>query len=415
MGDENVDFVLHSDLNCFYASVEMVENPSLRDKPIAVCGSTDDRHGIVLTKNYLAKPYGIRTGEANWQARQKCPGLIMVNPHYELYLRYSAYVKKIYGEFAENIEPFGMDECWLSLNNLKDIHEAEHLAHCIRKKIYNETGLTVSVGVSFSKIFAKLGSDMKKPDAVTVISKENYREKVFPLPVCELLYAGPATTRRLRFHNVFTIGELASTDGELIRSWLGKNGLMLHAFACGQDGTAVCPDNFTFPILSVGHGATCIRDLETNYEVWLCILDLSQDIGKRLRNHELSAQGVELAVRDCELVTHSFQTQLSFMTQSPLDLARVAYTLFRLNYNWKRNIRSLTVRAIRLKEAGTPAQLDLFGDYVHAEKIRRMEDAIYDIRARYGKNSICSASQMGSPEMAKDQCEIVPMPGMMYR
>ena len=244
------EMILHSDLNCFYASVEMNENPRLRGKAVAVCGSTEDRHGIVLTASYPAKRMGVKTGAANWQARQCCPGLICVPPHYELYMKYSKLVRRIYARYTDDIEPFGMDENWLSIPYGRGDVEREGrlIAEEIRKSVREEIGLTVSIGVSFSKIFAKLGSDMKKPDAVTVISRANFQEKVWPLAVSELLYVGPATTRRLMSMNVMTIGDLAKADPELIRSRLGKNGIMLWRFANGADHSPVMPAEFVPPI-----------------------------------------------------------------------------------------------------------------------------------------------------------------------
>ena len=228
------EMILHSDLNCFYASVEMNENPYLRGKAIAVCGSTEDRHGIVLTASYPAKRMGVKTGAANWQARQCCPGLICVPPHYELYLKYSKLVRRIYARYTDDIEPFGMDENWLAIPYGRgDVErEGRMIAEEIRRSVRKEIGLTVSIGVSFSKIFAKLGSDMKKPDAVTVISRANFQEKVWPLAVSELLYVGPATTRRLMSMNVMTIGDLAKIDdnGVLIRTANDKPGYFAVGF-----------------------------------------------------------------------------------------------------------------------------------------------------------------------------------------
>lgn len=275
------EMILHSDLNCFYASVEMNENPYLRGKAIAVCGSTEDRHGIVLTASYPAKRMGVKTGAANWQARQCCPGLICVPPHYELYLKYSKLVRRIYARYTDDIEPFGMDENWLAIPYGRgDVErEGRMIAEEIRRSVREEIGLTVSIGVSFSKIFAKLGSDMKKPDAVTVISRANFQGKVWPLAVSELLYVGPATTRRLMSMNVMTIGDLAKADPELIRSRLGKNGVMLWRFANGADHSPVMPAEFVPPIKSVGHGTTCVCDLEAEYPVWLVLYELAQDVG----------------------------------------------------------------------------------------------------------------------------------------
>ena len=226
--------ILHSDLNCFYAAVEMNEDPLLRGRKVAVCGSVENRHGIVLTASYPAKREGVRTGMANWQALQVCPDLIIVPPRYDLYLKYSRMVRRIYLRWSDAVESFGMDECWINLPFTEDVTgEGVRTAETIRRAVREETGLTVSVGVSFSKVFAKLGSDMKKPDAVTVITPENYEDRIWPLPVRELLYVGPATSRKLLTKGVRTIGDLARTDPRLIRAWLGKNGLMLREFANG--------------------------------------------------------------------------------------------------------------------------------------------------------------------------------------
>ena len=237
--------ILHSDLNCYYASVEMNEHPELRGKKVAVCGSTENRHGIVLTASYPAKRSGVKTGMANWQAKQACPDLIMVDPHYDLYLRYSKIVRSIYKRYADCIEPFGMDENWISIPCCKSIdQDGLKLAEDIRKTVREETGLTVSIGVSFSKIFAKLGSDMKKPDAVTVVSRENYKDTAWKLPVSDLLYVGPATTRKLATYNIHTIGDLANADPNILHYKLGKNGIMLWNFANGTDCAQVMPQEY---------------------------------------------------------------------------------------------------------------------------------------------------------------------------
>lgn len=198
--------ILHSDLNCFYASVEVNENPKLRDQAIAVCGSTEERHGIVLTASYPAKRRGVKTGMANWQAVRACPGLICVPPHYELYVKYSRLVRNIYLRYTDKMEPYGMDECWLDVSGSRQLHgDGTAIAEEIRKAVRDELGLTVSIGVSFNKIFAKLGSDMKKPDAVTTLPRDDWKGRVWPLPVSELLYVGPATTRKLMSRNILTI------------------------------------------------------------------------------------------------------------------------------------------------------------------------------------------------------------------
>lgn len=411
------EIILHSDLNCFYASVEMNENPALRGKAVAVCGSTEDRHGIVLTASYPAKRMGVKTGAANWQARQACPGLICVPPHYELYLQYSRVVRSIYADYTDHIEPFGMDENWLSIPHCSGDIEQEgvQIAEEIRRRVREETGLTVSVGVSFSKIFAKLGSDMKKPDAVTAISRDNFREKVWPLPVSELLYVGRATTRKLVSRNICTIGALACCEPELLRQWLGVNGVMLWRFANGEDHAQVMPKGFVAPIKSVGHGATCVCDLDSDYAVWRVLYELAQDVQHRLRKHELAAQGVQITVKDNDLAYRQYQAPLSFPTQSCLEIASAGYDLFRQRYNWPRPVRALTIRGINLISVHQPLQLDLFNDAERRDRRRALEDAVDDLRGRFGNQIVRAASLMGENVMAQDKCELVMMPGWMHR
>ncbi len=408
--------ILHSDLNCFYASVEMNEQPTLKGKTVAVCGSTENRHGIVLTASYPAKRRGVKTGMANWQALQACPGLIVVPPRYDLYLKYSRIVRGIYRRYSETIEPFGMDENWIELPFTNDVEGVGyHTAEEIRRAVESETGLTVSVGVSFSKIFAKLGSDMKKPNAVTVVSRGDYRQKVWPLPVSDLLYAGPATTRKLAAFRCRTIGDLANADPELIRRKLGKNGLMLREFANGTDGSAVMPADYVAPVKSVGHGVTCVRDLDSAYEVWLVLLELAQDVGHRLRVHELQARGVQVSIRDKDLGWQQWQAPLPYPSQSPYEIACAGYDLFRAHYHWEKTVRAMTIRAINPNSASSPVQLDLFNDYARRARQKALDDAIDGIRQRFGERAVYNACPMGDLSMATDRCETVPMPNPMYR
>lgn len=279
----------------------------------------------------------------------------------------------------------------------------------------DEIGLTVSIGVSFSKIFAKLGSDMKKPDAVTVISRENYREKVWSLPVSELLYVGPATTRKLMNLNVNTIGDLANIDPELLRNKLGKNGIMLWRFANGADHSAVMPDDFVAPIKSVGHGTTCVCDLDSDYPVWQVLYELAQDVGHRLHKHELAANGVQITVKDNDLDYRQYQVPLPFPTQSPLEIAQTGFELFRHRYPWHKPVRALTIRGINLTPENQPVQLDLFCDAERRERRKALDDCVDDIRRRFGNRAIYAASLMGDLKMAQDKCETVMMPGLMYQ
>ena len=260
--------ILHVDMNNFYASVECMLEPSLRGKPVAVCGSTEERHGIVLAKNYEAKAYGVQTAEAIWQAKQKCKNLVIVPPHYDQYLRFSNKARKIYERFTDKIEAYGMDECWLDVTGCY-LGSGPEIADIIRRTIKFELGLTVSVGVSFNKIFAKLGSDMKKPDAVTVIERHAFKEKIWSLPAEDLLGVGRATKKKLQKFGIKTIGELAGAPEDLMRREFGKNGVLLQQFARGNDMSEVKPCDYVMPIKSIGHGITTVQDLEKDKHLWL--------------------------------------------------------------------------------------------------------------------------------------------------
>ena len=293
--------------------------------------------------------------------------------------------------------------------------EGIRTAEEIRARVRRETGLTVSVGVSFSKIFAKLGSDMKKPDAVTVITRDNYRSTVWPLKVGELLYVGPATDRRLRLMGVDTIGKLACLSRETVRMRLGKNGDMLWSFANGLDDAPVCPADFVAPIKSVGHGTTCVRDLDSEYEVWRVLYELAQDVGHRLRKYGLKAGGVCVSVRQKDLAWAQYQHPLPAGTQSPLEIAQAGFALFRAMYRWRQPVRALTIRGVDVRPAAEPVQTDLFGAAARREKQRCLDDAVDDIRRRFGYESIRPASLMRDRLGATDRCETVQLPRPMYR
>lgn len=407
--------ILHSDLNSFYASVEMMLDPSLKGRAVAVCGSTEDRHGIVLAKSELAKKAGVKTGMVNWEAKQKCPGLILVAPQYDQYLKYSALTRAIYHRFTDLVEPFGMDECWLDVTGSKQIFgDGMKIAENVRAAVKEELGLTVSIGVSFNKIFAKLGSDMKKPDAITEVSRENFKQRVWPLPASDLLYVGRATTRKLADKGIVTIGDIAARDPKHLRSWLGVNGEMIWSFASGNDNSRVMPQDFVSPVKSIGHGITCVADLENEEEVWKVMLELSQDIGHKLRTHELMAGGVQITVKSNDLDYRQYQSQFALATRSPMTIAEKSRELFCARYIWNRPVRAITVRAINLVAQTTPQQMDLFTDVKRIEKRDRLETAIEDIRRRFGKRSIYSASLMGDLKMPGYGAHEVIMPGMMY-
>jgi len=407
--------VLHSDMNCFYASVEMMLDPSLRGKAVAVCGSTENRHGIVLAKSELAKKAGVKTGMVNWQARQVCPDLIMVPPQYDQYLKYSKLAHEIYYRYTDLVEPFGMDECWCDVTASRTMGTPMEIAERIRQATREELGLTVSIGVSFNKIFAKLGSDMKKPDAITEITQENFKEKVWPLPASDLLYVGPSTQKKLSDIGIHTIGDLARLTPEHLKQMFGVKGYDLWAYSNGEDTSRVMHKDFVSPVKSIGHGITCTADLENEEEVWRVMLELSQDIGHKLRLHQLAARTVQVSIRDCNLYSRQFQCKLPFVTQLPDEIAKTAFRSFQENYKWASSIRSLTVRVIELQSKSVPRQCSLFVDEKKLEARERLQDAVEDIRRRYGKRSIVNGSLLGDLKMPTQRDFEVIIPGAMYQ
>ena len=403
-------------MNCFYASVEMMLDPSLRGKAVAVCGSTENRHGIVLAKSELAKKAGAKPGMVNWEARQRCPDLIMVKPQYEQYLKYSELARNIYQRYTDQVEPYGMDECWLDVGGSRSVcGSGMEIAENIRKTVKEELGLTVSIGVSFNKMFAKLGSDMKKPDAITEIRKAEFKEKIWPLPASDLLFVGRATTAKLEQYGITTIGGIANADPQFLKRLLGVNGLGLWRSAAGLDDSPVMHKDFVSPIKSVGHGITCTADLENEDEVWKVMLELSQDIGHRLRIHKLKASGVQISIRSNDLGFRQYQAPLTLATQSPSVIAHKAIQIFRDNYRWIMPVRAVTVRAIKLRPKNEPEQIDLFTDMRQLERLDRLDDCIEDIRRRFGKRAVFQACLLGDLKMPFDNREKVVMPGVMGR
>ena len=408
--------ILHCDINNCYASIECRNDPALQGRPVAVTGSTEMRHGIVLAKNQIAKGFGVKTGDVIWEAKMKCPGLICVPPHYDEYLKVSRQVKEIYLSYTDMVEPFGIDECWLDVTPSTRLFGCGHdIAYEIKERVKEEVGITISAGVSFNKIFAKLGSDMKKPDAVTDIPEESFRELIWDLPCESLIFCGRATTKKLNRYAIHTIGDLANAREGMMRSLLGVNGVFLWHAARGEDRSRVMPSGITVPVKSVGHGITTYEDLVDGNDVWKVFLELSQDIGHRLRKYDLKAKGVQITVRCSDLHFMQLQGQLAYPTQSPLILARKAMELFEDHYSWDMNVRALTVRAIGLMAAEYPDQLILNEDHTNEETMKKLDDAVDDIRARFGKNSIRNAILLTGTKIPSSKPDNVVMPSAMYR
>ena len=413
MADERV--ILHSDMNSFYASVEAMLNPSLKGKAVAVCGATEERHGIVLAKSELAKKAGVKTGMVNWEAKQRCPGLILVPPQYDQYVKYSRLAHEIYYRYTDLVEPFGMDECWLDVTGSGTYGTGMEIAEKIRTACREELGLTVSIGVSFNKIFAKLGSDMKKPDAITEITRADFKEKVWPLAASELIYVGRATEKKLAGYGVHTVGELAAIQPDILQGWFGINGLKLWAYANGADKSRVMHKDFVSPMKSIGHGITCTADLDDEEEVSRVLLELSQDVGHRLRIHDLCAQGVQIYVRGNDLHGFQFQCKLPFRTQLPSEIAAAGFRLFQERYRWGTKVRAVCIRAIDLVPKSEVEQLNMFVDTARRDRRERLEDAIESLRDRYGKRAITYAALLGNLKMPDDGRHSVKMPGLMYQ
>ena len=384
--------ILHSDLNNFYASVELLKHPELRGRAVAVCGSKEDRHGIVLAKNQFAKQAGVKTGDAIWQAEKKCPGIVQLPADFSAYLRVSKAVRKIYERYTDRVEAYGIDECWLDVTQTQSMFGGGlAIAEQIRAAVKGEIGVTVSVGVSWNKIFSKLASDMQKPDAVTVISPENYRECAWRLSVEDLLYVGAATARKLKEHGISTIGQLAQADAALLRGFLGKWGDYLHTFANGQDQTPVCRREEEQNIKSIGNSLTCYRDLESDEDIYMLLLLLSDSVAARLRESAFGkAKTVHLSVTDSSLAHWGKQGKLPYPSKVSADIAACAFRLYKQVYPGILPVRALGVSVCGF--TGENDQMNIFADILGQNRQEKMEDTLDKLRKRYGNNIIQRAA-----------------------
>ena len=378
--------ILHSDLNGFYASVECLYHPNVRHLPVAVGGDPEQRHGIILAKNQHAKKHGITTGEAIWQAKQKCPNLVVFKPDFIKYLKFGRLVREMYSDYSDRVEPFGLDEAWIDVTGSRK--SGKEIADEIRQRITDEFGITASVGVSDNKIFAKLGSDMRKPDATTVISHENFRDLVWPLPASDLLYVGRSITRKFSSINIMTIGDIAHCDPCVLKILLGKWGETLWCFANGLDSSPVAHVGEASAVKSIGNSTTTPRDLKCEADVWMTICVLSESVAARLRDHGFKCRTVQIHVRDNKLYTFERQAKLSHPSQVSTEILSLAMDLFRNNYHWENPIRGVGVRGTDLVNAMNNKQLTFFEDETREEKYIRLENTIDDIRRRFGHFSM---------------------------
>ena len=397
-------YILHCDCNSFFASVELLPHPELWNKPVAVGGDSQSRHGIVLAKNEVAKKYGIKTAETLWQARKKCPDLIVLPPHHDLYTKYSKIINEIYTKYTDLVEPFGIDESWLDVTNTYMLFadSPQQLADQLRDRIRYETGLTISVGVSFNKIFAKLGSDYKKPDATTVITPENFKEIVWPLSVQEMIYVGKSTASTLKEMGITTIGQLAQTSQQTLERRFGKHGTELYRYANGLEDSPVASYYREREVKSVGSGNTFSHNLNTMDEIKPALLRLSEDVGTRLRRHGMYANGVQITIRYPDFTTFTRQCKIP-CTDITSEIYARALKLFIDNRDPTITVRALTVTAIDLEKEKRAAQLSLFEPQVDEkhEKNEKLQAAIDQIRGKFGDTSVQSAIVMGAKHKKK--------------
>ena len=381
--------ILHCDLNNFFASVSLLSHPTLYDMPVAVCGSVEARHGIVLAKNEIAKKFGVKTAEAIWEAKQKCPDLVTLPPDYKKYHEYSRAAQKIYARYTDLIEPFGIDECWLDVTGSTMLFgSGEQIADKIRRDIKHELGITISVGVSFNKIFAKLGSDMKKPDAITAISRENFKQKVWELPVSDLLFVGKSTASKLNESGIFTVGDITKCDDAMLARLLGKAGAQLKCYALGEDNSPVTPPRDDDMPKSIGRTITPPKDITTRDAVWKIYISVAEEISQILHEKNLYAATIQVHTRDTNLKTKEYSHTLTNPLNTSILLAREAMKIFEKNYNWGLPLRSVGFRVTNLKGDNVAFQQDVFGEETDNEKQEIIENSILDLRKKFGNKSL---------------------------
>lgn len=398
--------IAHIDLDSFYASVECLYNPSLRNVPMAVGGDSEQRHGIILAKNQIAKKYNIKTGESIMEAKKKCKDLVMVRGDFEKYLKFSRMVRGIYKEYTDKVEPFGIDEAWIDLSSSINIYgEPVNIVQEIQDRIYRELGITASAGVSFNKIFAKLGSDQNKPYGLFVATRQNYKQKIWNLPVSELLYVGKSTFKKLKLLNINTIGELANCNSDILISHLGKNGEMLKVFANGDDHTQVADVSDNRFVKSIGNSLTLPRNINTDEEVYAVLCMLSESVAKRLRKHELKTSSIQISIKDKNLLASQMQGKFAFKTCLSSEIAKKAYQIYKSKYYSNIEIRSLGITCISLSDEKDDAQLNLIVDNLKRDKLETLERTVDEIRDVFGNKKIQKGILMIDRNLTKRDIE----------
>ncbi len=399
--EQNISAIAHIDLDSFYASVECLYNPSIRHLPVAVCGDSEARHGIILAKNQLAKKDGVKTGDTIIEATRKSKGIVFVKANFEKYIKISRMVRDIYKDYTDKIEPFGIDEAWLDLtSSIKAFGSPVKIVQEIQERINTEIGITASAGVSYNKIFAKLGSDQNKPYGLFVVTKDNYKEKVWGLPVSDLLYVGRATNKTLAKLNIKTIGELANCDDKILQAHLGKNGLLIKSFANGEDMSPVSDVSYERFVKSVGNSLTLPRDVETKEDVYAVFCMIAESVARRLRQHNLKCETIQISVRDSDLQTIQLQQGLEVATFLSSEIANKSFEIFLKKYLMVTPIRSLGIKACDLT-GDTDMQLNFLIDNKRREKLEKIEKTVDDIRDVFGYEKIQKGTLLVDRKLTK--------------
>ena len=393
--------ILHCDLNSFFASVECLDLPHLKDVPMAVAGSSEDRHGIILAKNEAAKKFGVKTAETIWQAKLKCPDLVTVPPHYGKYKYYSEEINKIYYNYTDLVEPFSIDESWLDVTGSQKLFGTGYeIAKKISDEIKEKTHLTVSIGVSFNKIFAKLGSDYKKPDAITVISKENYKRILFPLPASDMLFVGRATLSQLEKVGIRTIGDIANSQKSTLVKLLGKSGETLYIYANGLDTSPVVCEREKEK--SIGNGHTFKRNLLGEEDVKKALTIICDTVSTRLRKKGFKCRTVCVTIKNPDLKKFSRRKKTAYFTNTERDLFETSFEIVKENWNFDEPIRMITVTAGDF-EGDTPTEQVSFFDNVKTQdkKLESFDSSIDEIRRRFGNGAVSFASKLEGDLLTK--------------
>ena len=391
--------ILHCDCNSYFASVECISRPELKLVPMAVCGDPESRHGIILAKNDLAKRYGIQTAETIWQAKRKCPQLTLVVPHQDLYEQICDQINQIYGQYTDLVEPFSIDESWLDVTGtLHKLGSGQQIANELRRRIREEIGITISVGVSFNKIFAKLGSDYQKPDATTCITRENYQDILWPLPARDMMFVGSTTAERLTHMGIETIGDIAKAGRDQLRLILGRSGETIWEYAAGEDKSLVRRADESEQPKSIGNSITFPHDLVGRQEICAGLLTLCDQVGSRLRKHGLYCATVQIQIKDPFLATISRQQKLSAPTDVTRELYEAAVAIADKSWSMNSPVRLLSVTATTLSDC-CAEQMTLIGDTTEQKlKSAKLDHAMDSIRSRFGKDSISYARLVKKPK-----------------